>query len=228
MIRKIMISGIETIQTTGTGNKSAIILLHGYGANCQDLLPLQNELDPNGNSYWYFPNGTEPIEDIPGFAGRAWFQIDQEFINSQVTGQGSMDRRYKDVDSTTEKIKRLYDELADQHENVFIGGFSQGAILATNLVLNYSLKPAGLIILSGSFLAQKYWQDKNLPDRNLPIFQSHGLHDMVLPFVLAENLSKVLSKGNENYEFHPFSGGHEIPMPVLLELDKFLKKNHAY
>jgi len=228
LINKTTIAGIDTIHKTGQSAKNAIVLLHGYGANYHDLLPLQKELDSNENSHWYFPNGIEPLPAMPGYEGRAWFQIDQAFINAQLGGEGSVDRRYKDVTTATAKVKSLFDEISTQHENVFIGGFSQGAILATNLAINFDVKPAGLIILSGAYLTHEHWQENSAKIAQIPVFQSHGMQDMVLPFVLAERLSEILSKTGERYEFHPFAGGHEIPYPTLLALDKFLKSNHAY
>jgi len=228
LINQTTIAGIDTIHVTGQSDRNAIVLLHGYGANYHDLLSLQKELDPEETSHWYFPNGIESIPSMPGYEGRAWFQIDQQFINVQLGGEGSVDNRYKDVTLATERIKSLYDEISSKHENVFMGGFSQGAILATNLAINFDVKLAGLVILSGAYLANESWQENTQTQADLPIFQSHGMQDMVLPFVLAEALSKILNQVCKHHKFHSFVGGHEIPRPILLELDKFLKNHHAY
>ncbi len=54
------------------------------------------------------------------------------------------------------------------------------------------------------------------------VFQSHGRQDSVLAFSGGEGLRDALVTGGADVEFHPFQGGHEIPMPILDGLSKFI------
>ena len=59
--------------------------------------------------------------------------------------------------------------------------------------------------------------------RGKPIFQSHGTHDPILPYVLAERLKTELVAAGADVTFVPFRGAHEITPPVLDALVAFLE-----
>jgi len=57
----------------------------------------------------------------------------------------------------------------------------------------------------------------------LAIFQSHGRQDRELSFSAAESLHSDLSAAGAQITWVPFDGGHEIPLPVLRALKKFIR-----
>jgi phospholipase/carboxylesterase len=59
--------------------------------------------------------------------------------------------------------------------------------------------------------------------KGLPVFQSHGTQDDLLPYVGAERLRDALNKSGLIVEWHSFRGGHEIPESVLRTLSVFLR-----
>ena len=56
----------------------------------------------------------------------------------------------------------------------------------------------------------------------VPVMQSHGKHDTLLPFSIAELLRDRLLAAGAVVDWQPFSGGHEIPPPVLAAAAKLL------
>src|SRR5690606_23585762 len=76
------ISGIETLCVENKDPTTAIVLLHGYGANMQDLYPLW-EIWDNKKYNWYFPNGILPLP-MGHYEGRAWFSIDMEALDRAI------------------------------------------------------------------------------------------------------------------------------------------------
>jgi phospholipase/carboxylesterase len=58
--------------------------------------------------------------------------------------------------------------------------------------------------------------------RGLPVLQSHGSADPLLPFVLSEQLRDLLVQAEVPVEWVPFRGGHEIPPVVLAKMGRFL------
>ena len=59
----------------GGGNGPLIILLHGYGAPGDDLLPLAEVVSGPPGTRWIFPEGPLPLN--MGFGdSRAWWLID--------------------------------------------------------------------------------------------------------------------------------------------------------
>jgi phospholipase/carboxylesterase len=118
----------------------------------------------------------------------------------------------------------LESELAVKRSQLVLGGFSQGAMLATDVTLRAATPPAGLVVLSGSLLASEEWRPL-MPGRSgLPVLQSHGRSDPILPYELAEQLKTELTQAGLLVEFHPWNGGHGIPAGVIDALGRFMAR----
>jgi phospholipase/carboxylesterase len=108
-------------------------------------------------------------------------------------------------------------------EAVVLGGFSQGAMLATDVVFASPSAVGGLAILSGSLVAEAVWSARlGAMAPGFPVFMSHGRGDPVLPFDFAETLRDRLQAAKHAVTWIPFAGGHEIPRVVLAGLATFL------
>ena len=51
---------------------------------------------------------------------------------------------------------------------------------------------------------------------------SHGRHDPVVPFASGGRARDLLEKHGFSVTWRPFDGGHDIPAPVLADVDRFL------
>lgn len=103
-----------------------------------------------------------------------------------------------------------------------LGGFSQGAMLSCDALLHSTQPYAGLVQLSSTLVARQEWAPLLTKRKGLPLFQSHGTHDPILPFSMAERLRDECVQAGVMVEWQPFRGGHEIPEPVLRKLGSFL------
>ncbi len=120
--------------------------------------------------------------------------------------------------------------IAELHiplSRLFIGGFSQGGVLAAELVLRAQENSAGLLIFSGTLIHEELWESLAPLHRNLHFFQSHGRYDPLLPLAGAVQLEKVLSKAGCKGHLHVFEGGHEIPLSLIQHIKNFLEKSIA-
>ena len=207
----------------------ALILLHGYGASCEDLASLSNMIRVPGLRM-IFPNGPQEVDLGGHMTGRAWFPIsisDLERTNSTgappsfetMTPPGSKKAR----EAVTEMIARLSIPL----NQIAIGGFSQGAMLATDVSLQAHEQMAGLVILSGALVNKEIWAQKLAQHSGLQFFQSHGEQDQVLPFSSAKNLYQMLVSGGAKGQMMAFRGGHEIPLEVISRLQVFMSQIFA-
>ncbi|MBV2168271.1 MAG: serine esterase, partial [Bdellovibrio sp.] len=105
---------------------------------------------------------------------------------------------------------------------IVLGGFSQGAMLATELYLRAPETPAGLVIMSGTLLHQEEWK-KHIPARaGQRFFQSHGEMDPILGFKQAQKLETLLTQNGMKGSLLSFRGGHEIPPQVLTKIGEYL------
>ncbi len=121
-------------------------------------------------------------------------------------------------------LKEIEQKFGADPKKTVLGGFSQGAMLSCDLILHTDRPYAGLVQLSGNILAQPIWGPLLPKRKGLPVFQSHGVQDEILPYVGAERLRDTLAHAGLSVEWHNFRGGHEIPRMVLQRLGLFITK----
>lgn len=225
--KKLRLGDLDVYQIGNHPDAPFVILFHGYGANAFDLMPLSQVLLPNHKINWLFPDGRLSIDLGFGMTGKAWFEID--IVAMQ---EAMMRGEYRDLseiqppgfEQARQAGQEMLAALEVPSEKLVLGGFSQGAMLATDLSLRAQKAPAGLVILSGTLVDARALT-KLAPKRaGLPFFQSHGTADPLLPFAAAEKLHAALSEAGLNGKLHAFHGGHEIPQAIIQKLDAFLEK----
>jgi phospholipase/carboxylesterase len=92
---------------------------------------------------------------------------------------------------------------------------------ASHLAMKDSFAVDGLILLSGSLLAQEKFPEAA---RGIPFYQAHGTQDPILDLEGAKALEKKLQTMNFQGKLHTFRGGHEIPPQVVKEVGEFLEQ----
>jgi phospholipase/carboxylesterase len=212
------IGKLDCIVREGEDPKNCVVLLHGFGAEFTDLAPLADVLDPDGQWTFYFPNAPLEVPIGPGYTGRGWFPIS---LRDLEVGVDFTKIRPPGLDQSREMVSQLIFELNPQ--KLVLGGFSQGAMIATEVALTQPEDIAALILFSGTMLDEEGWTKKAKGLAGKPVLQSHGSADQVLPIVAAQKLSQVLQSAGAKIEFVGFPGGHEIPRPVVAKASSLLR-----
>lgn len=218
--------GLEVVLRSQDGRADAhgplVVLLHGFGAPADDLVPLGQVLSAPPGTRFAFP--AAPIDLGPGFfGGRAWWHID---LDARLRAGGRRDVR-EVPEGLAEARAAVTAALAEIEtaltpRAVVLGGFSQGAMLALDVALHSDRPLAGLALLSGTHIAANEWAPRLAARRGLPVFMSHGRQDELLPFAVSEGLRDTLVGAGLGVRWVPFGGGHGIPEPVLDGLGAFL------
>jgi len=220
--RKRRIGPLECLEVAGDPSAPTIVLFHGYGADMTDLASLAGAIQAPRNSNWYFPNGPLTVPLGGHFEGRAWFPIPLAELQAGATIDLT-ERIPPGMKKARENALQFLSKLNVDPKKLVIGGFSQGAMLSTDLVLHMDQKPAGLALLSGTLVNATEWGE--LAARGaMPFFQAHGAHDQVLSFAHAQKLEQLLKKNGWQGQLQRFEGGHEIPPEVIIQLGAFLRK----
>jgi phospholipase/carboxylesterase len=234
-MREEQLSGLWTRITGGTdgkggGNGPVVILLHGFGAPGDDLVSLVDVLNVPTGTRFVFPEGPLSLSFGPSDA-RAWWLIDMARIAADQAAGRARDLSQdipKGLAPAREKmlvfLKEIEQQFGGDPRKTVLGGFSQGAMLSCDVMLRTRQPYAGLVQLSGTLLASQEWIPLLQKRKGLPVFQSHGTQDELLPYVGAERLRDALSKSGLAVEWHSFRGGHEIPESVLQRLGVFFMK----
>lgn len=179
--------------------KPLLVLIHGYGSNEEDLFGFASELPDE------FHILSLRAPHTLSFGMYAWYGID--FVNMQ---------KFNNIPeglSSINQIVQFIDAFLEVHDmsEVWLCGFSQGAILSYAIALNHPDKVKNIAILSGypeiDFIGEKI-AEKDFS--NLNFFISHGLEDMVIPVEWAREGKPLLDNLNIKNEYHEYRSGHGI------------------
>lgn len=216
-----------------------VVLCHGFGAPGTDLVPLGEELLRHDERLaravqFVFPEAPLSLKDWGYPQGRAWWHLDLErFQRLLAAGELSEVRNTcpAELPAARQALLALVDEWSVSTglpaERCVLGGFSQGGMLSIDVALHAPMSPAGLAVLSGSLINEREWRSRAAARAGLPVFQSHGQYDCILPFVTGTWVRDLLRSAGCEVEFVEFPGGHEIPWSVLSRLAEFLARGAA-
>ncbi len=217
-----LLGGLSTVLLGGTdghggGDGPVVVLLHGYGAAGDDLVPLARRLSLPRAIRVVVP--AAPI-DLGG-GGRAWWPLDVDRLRR--ASERDLSGEVPDgMASSRRKVLALVRDLGVPPPRVALVGFSQGAMLALDVALHMEPHPAAVAALSGTLLAEAEWVPRMRARPDLRVLVSHGRSDPLLPFAMAERLRDRLEGAGLTVTWVPFDGGHTIPAQVTGELSAFL------
>jgi phospholipase/carboxylesterase len=199
-----------------TPETKCIILLHGVGSNEADLFELKDSLDPDALIYslrWPFSL----------WGGRyAWYPVD--------FGTGKPVYKTDDVDVWYREIVSLIDDIQEKYhlstENIYLMGFSQGAIISYYTLISAPEKVGGVIWLSGRLLVEL--RDFVLSGRDYSakrVFVGHGTADTIIPVDAVSVVEGFLQSHGIVTEMHKYNSGHTITFDELWDIRNWLKSN---
>jgi phospholipase/carboxylesterase len=209
-----------------TQPQQTMILFHGYGADAYDLRSLSEVITPRIPTQFLFPQGVLEVPIGPGWTGRAWWNIDMAALQAAAATGTPRDLSKEKHPTLPDLRKRVFAEIAKLNvpwNQIILGGFSQGAMLATDLFLNAPEAPKALVILSGALVNKEEWKALAPKRAGLKYFMSHGKGDQVLGIRGASQLESLLNESGMKGSLMSFNGTHEIPMEVIQRLNEFLK-----
>jgi phospholipase/carboxylesterase len=224
-VRRVVVEPEKTTKSSLT-----VVLNHGFGAPADDLVGLAEAgFAPPGTTL-IFPEAPHAVSDLlplPFFGdARAWWPIDVARLELAIARGEMRDLTRERPDGLPEAraaLVAMLDALDVAPGRLVLGGFSQGAMLATDVALR-DLRPlAGLVILSGTLIAEDEWVPRMASRAGLRVLQSHGRADPLLPYAIAERLRDALVSAGLLVRFSSFDDGHGIPPSVLDDLADFLR-----
>ncbi|HMO12665.1 MAG TPA: lysophospholipase [Pirellulaceae bacterium] len=217
---------VDTSMSAANPEK-VVLLCHGYGAGGDDLVPCAYELHRAAEisrTRFVFPAAPIELDDFYGDA-RAWWPIDVMALQDAIATGRIRDLRNDEPEllkvrrgEIVEVIEQLRNETGLDTSKLILGGFSQGAMLTTDVALNIQGGIGGLLIWSGTLLNETNWTRlaaQMSADEKFPIFQSHGRLDPILPFSNAERLRDMLLANGFPVTFQEFLGPHTIPPEAI-------------
>jgi phospholipase/carboxylesterase len=200
---------------------TAVVLLHGWGARGDDLVPLARRL-LRPRSRFFVP--AAPL--AKGSGGRAWWHIgtpdSPEHAWDDATPAGYVGR--PELVAARHAVQRLLREVRARYapDVLVMAGFSQGAMLSLDVALAADPPVDRVGVLSGVLLIDSLPGLRAPRDRRPGVLVAHGRSDPRLLFHGAERTAELLEKHGFAVTFHPFDGAHEIPPDVVVALSSLI------
>ena len=176
----------------GSQNSShRIILLHGWGADTDDLLPVGKSIIHNSCFDFELISLAAPSFRLNDM-GRQWYSLFPPDWNEAEIAVAKLLDTLNAFNKTKISLKKTV-----------LLGFSQGGAMAIDAGLSLDL---GLVISCSGYSHPK-WD----PIKNNPVLLSHGLQDDVVPVKASREILKRLKKdSNVNNELHEYNCSHTI------------------
>lgn len=207
---------IERRPVVETDKPQLFLLIHGYGSNEEDLFSFSQDLPE-----------TAHVISVRGrydvmFGGYSWYDISFENNEKYMDAEQALASR----NALVEFIDEIINHEKLDSSNVFIAGFSQGAILSYSIALNFPDKVKNVMILSG-YPEFKIIGDFNQEQdfSNLIFFVSHGTEDVVLPIEAGRLGEQILIDLNIKNEYHEYRSGHGIVPQNYHDLIAFINRS---
>ena len=198
----------------------AVIWLHGLGASGHDFEPVVPQLGLADDMAvrFIFPHApNRPVTINGGMVMPAWYDILEMSLERKV-----------DVTQIEESAQQIQDLITREvergvlPEHIVIAGFSQGGAVAYHVALGYPERLAGLMALSTYFATNDSVRYSTV-NTDMPILIEHGTHDPVVPVILGEQAKQLLSEKGYNVAYHTYPMAHQVCMPQIQNIGKWLK-----
>ncbi len=155
--------------------RSAVVFLHGYGANGADLLGLADPLGEHlPDTLFVAPDAPESVAGMPN--GYQWFPIPWIDGSSEEEAARGMAQAMSDLNAYLDALMVDEDLLPEQ---VVLFGFSQGTMMALHIAARREDELAGVVGFSGRLLSPETLKDETVS--RPPILLVHGDQDDVVP-----------------------------------------------
>jgi len=211
------LTGPSRAPASGGKPTSLVILLHGLGADGNDLIDLAQHLAPLlPDTAFVAPNAPEPCDMAP--YGYQWFSLQDRTPSVIAAG----------VDRSAPILERfIEDQLAKHHldaRRLALVGFSQGTMMSLHVGPRLDPGPAAIVGFSGRLIApQRLAGEKRSSPPTLLI---HGDADQVVPFdSLAAGVAGLAAVGIPVEGLRRPGLGHGIDGPGLNAAAQFLMKH---
>jgi phospholipase/carboxylesterase len=197
-----------------TENPPLLLLLHGVGSNENDLFSFANQLPDQ----FLVVSARAPFSIAEG--SYKWYEVDFS------TGKPVIDAQQ--AEKSRNILLQFINQLAEKHridtQQVYLGGFSQGAIMSYSVGLTRPDKVKGIIALSGRVLEQiKPNMAEMAQFKNFKALIIHGKNDNVLPLQYAKEAKVLLEKQQIATTFHELDMGHTISKKTIELVVDWLK-----
>ena len=198
-----LLTGGTALETAG----DAMILIHGRGADAQSIMELSA----------YFPKPGRAFL-APQAGLKRWYP--HSFL-------APLTENEPDLSDALARLESLVLDLMNHNltpEQIYIGGFSQGACLTAEFAARYPRRYGGLLIFSGGLIGP---QVKHIPTagtwHNMPVFIGCSDIDPHIPLMRVKETADFFRQSGANVKLQIIPGmAHTISLEELETAQKMM------
>lgn len=194
----------EALQSGPKAAAKRLVLLHGWGADADDLLELGRQLCGERRQLV----ALRAPQPHPGGSGRQWYDLQNP--------------NWPDLPQARLALRARLEALGRSLplEQTVLLGFSQGAAMAVDVGSDLAL--AGIVACSG--YPHPGWQAKPAMAQ---VLLTHGKNDPVVPYAASEELLRLLRLQQARVELIGTAGQHGIDAELLPAIRRFIDPEPA-
>ena len=211
----IRLRGPERGPVSGGRARAAVVLLHGLGADGEDLIGLADSwAGALPECRFLSPHAPERCDMAP--MGRQWFSVRDR---SEAALRAGVERAAPALDAFIDGALAA-DRLGD--DRLVLVGFSQGTMMALHVALRRGRAPAGVLGYSGRLIGAARLADEAVA--RPPVMLIHGDADDMVPIAALHEAVAALGAAGVSAQWHVSSGvGHGIAPDGLAIGARFLR-----
>ena len=204
---------------SGGKAKTAVVFLHGYGADGSDLLGLADPLGPHlPDTVFFAPDAPENCTANP--FGFQWFPIPWLDGSSEEQALAGLAAAAEDLNAF---LDRILQEEGLGPDQLALVGFSQGTMISLHVALRRAAPVAGVVGFSGRLMVPERLEAEKLASP--PVLLIHGDQDEVVPLAsLPQAADALVAAGIETYTHVSKGTGHGIAHDGLSLALSFLRE----
>ncbi len=191
-----------------------VVMLHGFGANMQDLAGLAPTINADGYVY-ACPNAPIPFQLGPGQSGFGWMTP---------RGGGTPEETANSEQLLSDFFDAVFKQFNVEPGRAVLLGFSQGGGMTYRCGLGRADHFAGLAALSATLPDQDELAARLPEGRGQSIFIGHGRFDQMVSDDSAQSAKTFLESNGYIPEFHIYDMAHEISGEELADLVPWMAK----
>lgn len=200
-------------ETSSGQQPPALVLLHGIGADENDLFPIARHLDPRLTV-------VSPRAPRPYHMGYAWFQIDFRSDGSVLPDVAGARATLTELVRWIEAVPA---RLGTDPRRTFLLGFSQGAMMSLGALRTIPEHLAGVVALSGRWGEGLFETPASSAEvARVPLFVAHGTYDTVLPVDNGRLTRDAFEPLSRDFTYREFPVDHGIDPDELAAVSSWL------
>lgn len=211
---------LETLEIPTSQNpQSAVIWLHGLGADGYDFEPVVEALNLPAVRFILPHAPHRPVTLNNGYIMRAWYDLYGLEAGSPQDNAG-----IRETQGQIEALIENEEARGIAPERIVLAGFSQGGAIALHTALRYPKRLAGVMGLSTYLpLRDSLIAEAHATNRDIPIFMAHGIHDNVISLPLAEASAAFIRQHGYEVSWREYPMAHSVCMEEIDDIRNFLR-----